>query len=68
MATKNSKPASRDGQKFIGGYFSPAVWKAMKTLSVNEDTTVQRLMAEAIQKLLDSRGIDLQVKADEGAE
>ena len=41
--------------KHIGGYFDPAVSRQIKTLAVEEDTTVQELVAEALDMLFESR-------------
>ena len=42
--------------KHIGGYFDPAVARQMKALAAEEDTTVQELVAEALDLLFESRG------------
>jgi hypothetical protein len=45
----------REGQKHIGGYFAPEVSKQLRSLAVEEDTTVQDLLAEALNMLFQSR-------------
>ena len=39
----------------IGSYFDAAVARQLKSLAVEEDTTVQRLLAEALDLLFESR-------------
>ena len=42
--------------RHIGGYFDPAVARQIKALAAEEDTTVQELVAEALDRLLQARG------------
>ena len=44
-------PPSRRGKKIISAYFDPAVSKQLKQLALENDTTVQALMAEALDLL-----------------
>lgn len=46
---------SRDGTKFIGGHFDPTVSKQLKRISLDEDSTIQDLVAEALDMLFQSR-------------
>lgn len=46
----------RGGLKHVGGYFDPAVSKRLRQMSFEEDTTVQDLLAEALELLFRSRG------------
>lgn len=39
---------SRPGQKVISGHFDPAVSRQFRQLALEQDTTVQGLLAEAI--------------------
>ena len=41
--------------KHIGGYFGPAIARQLKSLAAEEDTTVQELVAEALDMLFQSR-------------
>ena len=51
-----ARPSSGVGRgKHIGGYFDPAVARQIKALAVEEDTTVQQLVAEALDLLFQSR-------------
>lgn len=46
---------SRRGTKHIGGYFDPAVSKQLRKIALDEDTSVQALVAEAIDMLFQAR-------------
>ena len=54
-APRNSK-TSRDGLKHIGGYFDPVVSKQMRSIALEEEASVQYLLAEALDLLFHSRG------------
>ncbi len=47
----------RGGLKHVGGYFPPAVSKRLRQMATDEDTTVQELLAEALELLFQSRGV-----------
>lgn len=49
---------SRDGRKLIAGHFDPKVAKQLKLLAVEEDTTVQALLEEALDLLFVKKGRD----------
>ena len=54
------KPAGRAkggraGTRHVGGYFDPAVVRQLKQITVDEDTTLQDLLAESIDMLFESR-------------
>ena len=49
----------REGAKHIGGYFTPQVSKQLRSLAVAEDTTVQDLLAEALNMLFQSRHLPM---------
>jgi hypothetical protein len=60
-AEPSSPPAKfhrpvRDGRRFMGGHFEPNVLKQMKWLAVEEDTTTQKLLEEAIDLLFLKKG------------
>jgi hypothetical protein len=46
----------RDGRRFMGGHLDPKVIKHMKHLAVEEDTTTQALLEEAIDLLFLKKG------------
>lgn len=47
---------SRIGKKGVTFYLEPDVVKQLRTISVNEETTLQALMIEAANMLFKSRG------------
>ncbi|MDJ0733224.1 MAG: hypothetical protein QNJ47_03910 [Nostocaceae cyanobacterium] len=51
--SKSELPPSRKGKKAIAGHFDPAVSKQLKQLALEEDTTVQALLAEALNDLFE---------------
>ncbi len=52
----NKRPLARQGAKHIGGYFDPVVSKQLRIIAVDEDTSVQVLLGEALDMLFQSRG------------
>ncbi len=46
-----SKRLSRQGMKVVSGHFDPAVSKQLKLLAIERNTTLQDLLAEAINDL-----------------
>jgi len=52
----NKRPPARQGAKHIGGYFDPVVSRQLKTIAVDEDSSVQALLGEALDMLFQSRG------------
>lgn len=52
VATEQSaQPPSRQGKKVISGYFDPAASRQLRMLAVEQDTTVQALLEEALNDL-----------------
>lgn len=53
-----AKPASsgRQGTKLIGGHFAPEVSTQLRILAAEEGTTVQSLLAEALDDLFVKKG------------
>lgn len=47
---------SREGKQLIAGHFPKSVAKQLKLLSVEDDTTVQDLLAEALDLLFVKKG------------
>jgi hypothetical protein len=47
--------SSRKGKKVVAGYFDPAVSKQLRQLELEHDTTVQALLAEALDLLFVER-------------
>lgn len=54
--TRLGQPPSRIGKKGVTFYLEPEAVRQLRTLSVNEDTTLQALMIEAANMLFKSRG------------
>ena len=51
-----SQPPSRRGKKALIGYFNPSVSKQLKQIALDEDSSVQHLLGEAIDLLFQARG------------
>ena len=49
-------PPGRRGKKALIGYFDPSVSKQLKQLALDEDSTVQQLLGEALDLLFQARG------------
>jgi hypothetical protein len=45
--------------KHIGGYFDPAVSKQMRAIALEEDSSVQALLEEALDMLFQSRNVPM---------
>ena len=50
------RPSVGGRGRHVGGYYDPAVARQVKALAVEEDTTVQELVAEALDLLFQTRG------------
>ena len=50
----HERPARR-GAKHIGGYFSPEVSKQLRQIALDEDSSVQTLLAEGIDMVFQAR-------------
>lgn len=46
---------AREGKKAVVGYFSPELSRAMRQLALDEGTSVQALLGEAIDMLMRAR-------------
>ena len=55
-ASRNSGNG-RGGLKHVGGYFDPAVSRRLRQMATDEDTTVQDLLAEALEMLFRTRQV-----------
>lgn len=58
VANDTGKPArpSRQQTKLIGGHFDPAVSRQLKQLALDQNSTVQALLAEALNDLFIKHG------------
>ncbi len=54
--TKKFQRASRENRRFVGGHFDPAVGKQLRLIAVEDDTTVQALLEEALDLLFVKKG------------
>lgn len=52
----STKAKARDGKKAIVGYFSADMSRQLRVMAVEEETTVQALVGEAIDLLMRARG------------
>ncbi|MEL7167746.1 MAG: ribbon-helix-helix domain-containing protein [Bacteroidota bacterium] len=52
---KTRQRPSRASTKHVGGYFDPAVSRQLRQIGLEEDATVQDLVAEALDLLFQSR-------------
>ena len=52
-----SSTPGRDGKRLVGGHFDRAVSRQLRELAAREDTTVQALLAEAMNMLFVARGL-----------
>lgn len=55
-AAPRSGSNGRNSRKHIGGYFDPAVSRQLRLMAVEEDTTIQQLLEEALGLLFEARG------------
>ncbi len=57
-ATKPARAAAtaRATTKLIGGHFPPAVAQQLRLIAVEEDATIQSLLAEALDDLFTKKG------------
>lgn len=53
---QEKKKPSKTETRLIGGHFSPAVQQRVRILAASEDTTIQALLAEALNDLFEKRG------------
>lgn len=51
-----SVPPSRAGKKIVSGHFDPAVTRQLKQLALDQEATVQSLLAEALNDLFAKHG------------
>ena len=56
IASAKTAQGSRRGTKLIGGHFAPEVSTQLRILAAEEETTVQSLLAEALDDLFVKKG------------
>ena len=49
--SSDGRSPARQGKKLVGGHFDPAVSRQLKQLALDNDTTVQELLREALNDL-----------------
>jgi hypothetical protein len=54
--SRRPRSAARDGKKALIAYFTPDVSKTLARMSIDEDTTMQALIGEGIDLLMENRG------------
>jgi len=54
-ATSPHERPSRKGTKHVGGHFPPEVSKQLRRIALDEDSSVQKLLAEGIDMIFHSR-------------
>jgi hypothetical protein len=54
--TSKTSQKGREGKKIVAGYFDPMVVKQLKIVSLEQDETIQSLLSEAINDLLQKYG------------
>lgn len=59
-------PASREGKRFIGGYYDPEVARELKVIAARDDSTIQELVGRAIERFLIDQGIRRKVVEQAG--
>ena len=55
VRASRSPGRGRGGLKHVGGYFPPAVSRRLRQMATEEETTVQDLLAEALELLFRTR-------------
>lgn len=56
-ATASEQP-SRAGKRSVGGHFEPEVAQAIRVLAAQKDTTVQVILAQAINDFFQKNGLE----------
>lgn len=55
-AKAQAMPPSRAGKKIVSGHFDPAVTRQLKQLALDKESTLQNLLAEALNDLFAKHG------------
>ena len=55
QAPRDQAPSSRAGKRAVVGYLSQDQWRELRWITINEDTSVQQLVVEAVEDLLRRR-------------
>jgi hypothetical protein len=55
--TSAGKPPSRAGKKVVAGHFDPAVIRQLKMLAMDNDSSIQSLLSEALNDLFEKHSM-----------
>ena len=56
---------SRQGLKHVGAYVDPAVARQLRVIAAGEDSTTQALIIEGIERVFQSRGVEIDTSSTE---
>ncbi len=59
-------PASREGKRFVGGYYDPEVARELKIIAARDDSSVQEIIGRAIELFFRSKGVQRKVVTEHG--
>ena len=57
VARKRSTAPSRSGKRGVVGYVSSELWAQLRHLAIDERTSIQALVLEGLDRVLEARGI-----------
>lgn len=58
LAASGSEQPSRAGKRSVGGHFEPKVAQAIRVLAAQKDTTVQVILAQALNDFFQKNGLE----------
>lgn len=56
---ERSTAPSRSGRKGVVGYVAPELWAQLRHLAIDERSSIQALVLEGLDRVLEARGITL---------
>ena len=56
-ARERSTAPSRTGKRGVVGYVSPELWAQLRHLAIDERSSIQALVLEGLDRVLEARGI-----------
>ena len=57
IAGERSTAPSRTGKRGVVGYVSPEVWAQLRHLAIDERSSIQALILEGLERVLEARGM-----------
>ena len=57
VAEQRSTAPSRTGKRGVVGYVSPELWAQLRHLAIDERSSIQALVLEGLDRVLEARGI-----------